>query len=128
MANLICQNIRYLPIRFLSSITNNVIIPLTGYVLSDLSLKNKLVFVETQKQRNGNDYFEQSLQVIVDNISAINTVELLIDNLILEVTPFDKQAFIWGNIANPVMVEIKTENGEVEIKFFRNSILPEFIY
>lgn len=128
MSRFVCQNLQYILSGNVASITGNTITPSNGYSLIPVNFNSKAEFVETAKEKNGNIYYEQSLEItlkytLISEITALHEA-----NLIVELKKPDDTVFAWGSIMplNPVRCTFETQNGFAYIKFSRLTSLNEF--
>lgn len=128
MANFRCNFLEYLPVYLVSSISDNDIVPVTGETLRVLSLSGEMQPDETQKQKEGTDFFEQTIKATIKYNKVSEIDELLRSYHVLRITDVDGNTMVWGSVQpyNPVKASIRAGKQFADVTFSRESEMPEF--
>jgi len=127
MSNFICQTLEYLPTHQCEVDVDGNIVAQPGYEFKELFSGETMEFTESQNEEKGNIFFEQSVTVLYKYDDPGELIEIGAP-LILKLGKLDDSSRTWGSLNpfNPVLAFIDIINGIAEIRFFRNSIYPEF--
>lgn len=122
-----CYSAKYILLQNSELDLNGNVAPKPGFEFIELSAQDKLTFSEEGKNKSGNPFYEQSLDIIFRYDLADDIRSLHNSLLILELTRLDGSKFIWGgpNPLNPVQVSMNTEKAITELKLTRNTLYPE---
>jgi hypothetical protein len=122
-----CNSVEFIFCQNAETDSLGVIVPLSGFSFEEISSKEKNIYKEKGKSKDGNTLYEQTLDVQYKYSDIAKVQSMSNQHYILKLQKTDGSYFVWGTLSpyNPVQVNISLSEGIASLEFYRDSVYPE---